>query len=309
MFFSTNKVNLSNYRELIKLLIKLRIENYPMPEMRKINADPKIKKEIKDLCLHLGSQLIKSELIAGGNEANFLAEKDCFDSILQWMYQSSNFFNFIHYASDLLQFYTLSCQVRIETQHLTTLDTFIAYKAESLGDTSNNLFITECLAIAAYNNLVSIQKAFEKDHFSNEKIKELNIIFSKIEKIKINIEEKIKKSPDNIFAHYLNVVISYSAAKAAKILYQIKADSFDKREKAVFFEPQKSYLKSAACNLDSIKMIQEFTEGVGKPYAPGLQFSLGRSLLRKLPSDNLQLVISHLMQLADSTDVLPKINK
>ena len=297
MFFYTKKVNLPNDRELIKLLTKLRIENYPMPEMRKINVDPEIKKEIKDLCLHLGSQLIKSELIAEGNEANFLAEKGCFDSILQLMYQSRNFFNFIHYASDLLQFYTLSCQAGIETQHLTTLDAFIASKTESLGDTSNNLFITECLVIAAYNNLVSIQEAFETDRFSDEKIKELNILSSKIEKIKINAEEKIKKAPDNIFAHYLNVVISYSYAKAAEILYQIKADSFDKREKAALFEFQKSYLKSAACNLDSIKKIQEFTEGVGKPYAPGLQFSLGRSLLRKLPSDNLQLLTKHVADL------------
>lgn len=301
MFFSpANKINLPNNREAIKLLTKLRMEGYPMLEMQRINADPLIKKEIKDLCLHLGSQLIKSELIAEGNEANFLVEKGCFDSILQLMYQSRIFFNFIHYASDLLQFYTLSCQAGIETQHLTTLDAFIASKTESLGDTTNNLFITECLVIVAYNNLVSIQEAFEKDRFSDEKTKELNTLLSKMEKIKINIEEKIKNAPDNIFAHYLNVVISYSYAKAAEILYQIKADYFDKQEKVALFEFQKSYLKSAACSLDSIKKIQEFTEGVGKSYAPGLQFSLGRSLLRKLPSDNLQLLAKHVADLINS---------
>lgn len=301
MFFSpANKVNLPNNRETIKLLTKLRMESYPMLEMRRINSDPLIKKEIKDLCLFLGSQLIKSELTAEDNESNFSAEKSCFDSILKRMCQSINFFNFIHYASDLLQFYTLSCQTGIEVQHLATLDAFIASKAEILGDTTNNLFITECRVIVAYNNLVSTQEAFEKDCLSDEKIKELNILLSKMEKIKINTEEKIKKAPDNIFAHYLNVVISYSYAKAAEILYQLKADYIDKQEKVALFEFQKSYLKSAACNLDSIKKIQEFTRGVGKPYAPGLQFSFGRSLFRKLPSDNLQLLTKHVADLINS---------
>ncbi|BBB14855.1 hypothetical protein RVIR1_03350 [Candidatus Rickettsiella viridis] len=122
---------------------------------------------------------------------------------------------------------------------------------------------------------------------------------SEIEKIKINTEEKIKNSPDNIFAHYLNVVISYSYAKAVEILYQIKASFFDKPEKTALFELQKSYLKSTACKLDSIKKIQEFTEGVGKPYASGIQFSLGRPLLRKLPSDNLPLLMEHVTELVN----------
>jgi hypothetical protein len=308
MFFSpVNKVNLSNNRKTIKLLTELRVEGYPMREMRKINTDATIKKDIKDLCLHLGSHFIKSELAAEGNEASFLAEKGCFDSILKVMYQSSNFFSFIHYATDLLQFYTLSSQTGIETKNLIALDHFIVSKTSDLGEMSNNLFLVECLAIAAYNSLIPIQEAFEKgNHLSDEKAKELNVFLAKVEKIKVKVEEKIKKSPENIFAHYLNAVISYSCAKAAEIFYQINANFFDSREKVGLFDVQQFYLESAVCDLDSIKKIQAFTQDVGKPYAPGMQFAFGRSLLRKLPADNLELMTSHLMQL---TAVPPVMNK
>lgn len=298
---SSTDLNKEDRREAIRLLTQLREFGFPAVEIKKIYESKSTKKNIVNLCLEIGSKLIKNELEKEGKGKNFLEEKKHFYSILKDMERSENILPFLNYAAELLQFYTFSCQESLERKKgIINLNNFIASKKKILGDCKGNLLVIEYKIITSYNELVELQDDFEKNNIPKEESNSKLVgILYEIGKMKDEIEDKIRKSPNNPFCFYIKFALNYCCAKAVEFQYQIGENSFNEQEKIAMSELQKLFFTEAKNSLDTLKEEKRFVKiNSNELHIFRNAFSIGREMLRKLPSANLETITEHLIALS-----------
>lgn len=102
---------------------------------------------------------------------------------------------------------------------------------------------------------------------------------------------------------YLQFAINYSCAKAYEVSYQANEKDLTNSEKLELMDVQKVFLGAAKENLDKMQSLETFAKDTGRTFVNGEQFSFGRAMLRKLPSDNLELIIQHIAELATASPI------
>lgn len=290
-------------RNAIKVLIGLREAGFPVPELQKLLKTPYILEHIKELAIELGSKFIRQELENEANSSAFLEVKKQFTDLVKAMHGATSPFHLVFFASDLLQFYVVASEPKWQEQNTTAKVTeFLKTKQPLTGNCDGNLFVLEFKVLTMYNELITLQEGFEHTTLSQPIIlAQLSALTDELVGIKKQIDTKLAAVPDNCFALYLKFAINYTCAKIAEVQFQVTESELSEADKLQHADVQKVFLKGAKEDLEKIKASQTFSKETGKPFAAGEQYCYGRSLLRKLPSDNLEVIMEHVAEIAAAT--------
>jgi len=289
-------------RNTIRLLIDLNKRAFPSSEILVLAENEEIKDNIKDLCLIMGSKLIKKELENEGNLFTFLESKKHFNEVLKAMQCKKTFVLLIHFAWDLLQFYTVVCDPKLQEQTtLAQLNKFLRIKESIFGNCDNNPFILEYKILTMYNEVVKLLEKIEREIVDVDAANiKLDNLLTALAEMQATAKKMHDATPFDSFIIYLNFAIKYTSSQLAEAKFKANEKSYAIGDKETIASQQKLFFIAAQEELIKIKEIRDFTIDTCQSFILGEQYSFGRPILRKLPAISLEDVYKHVSHLADS---------
>ncbi|EHL29655.1 hypothetical protein [Legionella drancourtii] len=282
---------------IIELLTQLRHANYPMSSINSLNENHL--SQIQELVTELGQKILgaKSDADPKVGEARANVQK-----VVSELIKTKNKYAIVSFATQLLQYYTIICDQDFEPKQ--SLEDFnqLLVKKRAFGDVSKNLFVTEYRLVKIYNDLITLTDAqMGKIAPIRDGECKLGILLEQLAAIKEKIDEWEPQNPDNIFLSYLNFTVNYTYAQVLECQFNLQKHKLSEQEKALYADSQKDiFLKAALDALVKIRTLVEYCNERQTPFAKGAEFSLGQSLLHKMPVDDLKVIQEHVSSLVSA---------
>ncbi len=282
---------------IIELLTQVRNANYSVISIHRINDNHLF--QIQELVTDLGQKILgsKSDADLKITEAHIKLQK-----VVSELMQTKNKYAIVSFAAQLLQYYTIICDKDFEPQQ--SLEDFnrLLTKRSAFGEVSSNLFVMEYRLVKIYNDLITLSDAqMGKIAPIRDGECKLGILLEQLAAIKEKIDEWEPQNPDNIFVGYLNFTINYTYAQVLECQFNLQKHKLSEQEKALYADSQKDVFLTAAFDaLVKIRTLEQYCNERQMLFAKGAEFSLGQSLLHKMPVDDLKVIQEHVSSLVSA---------
>jgi len=283
--------------EATSLLTEIRVAGYPVPQIKGISK--KKFSAIKKLTRDLGKKILTANL--KDEDVEELAKAShTFDAAINRLWNFDDKFPAVNFACQLLQYYTITSDQDFR-KNLTTLEfcNYLEINSEKFGDCNDNIFIAEYKLIKIYNDLTHFTDAVRSGVTPiGDLEKQLQCISQELNFLAEKIKNWESAAPDSLFFQYLSFARYYITAKTVEFQYTVQESLLTPDEKNYCVASQQACLRFALQKLNDINELLKDTEEHGIEAASGMEFSLGRNVLRHLPSDNIEEIRAHVTSLS-----------
>lgn len=277
MFFKgESSFNTRSQTELMGLLRAITVSNYKFSDIRKISKSDL--DALESIVIKVGRIIIRHNMIKANDIFSIQAAQEKYASILNKLTHYFDGFPFIHYASQLIQYYLVCSDMKNFRDY--DFESFQQFLTENkIVNADKNLFIIEHKIATIDNELVALEgnlfASLSTPELLQEKIFVLNLHLDKARSI---IDIAKIDAPYNVFVFYLGYAINVCSIKTLDILNSLSEDI---QEPPSIINLRYTYNKSAQEDLNTIENIISDCLQLGVN-AQGLEFSLGNDVLEAL---------------------------
>lgn len=278
MFLKTeSSFNTRKECELMVLLRAITVSNYKFSDISKISKSDL--DALESLVIKVGRVIIRHNMVKAGNILSIPAAQEKYVSIIKKMTHYFDGLPFIHYATQLVQYYLVWSEMEnFQDYDFEGFQKFLTGK--KILNSDKNLFIIEHEIATIFNELMVLEKnvltGLSTPEWLQKKIIVLNL---HLEKTRSIIDIAKIDAPYNVFVFYLGYAITHCSIKTLNILSSLNLDI---RESPLITRLRYTYTESAQEDLKTIESITSDCLQLGGNHAQGLEFSFGYNFIEDL---------------------------
>lgn len=253
--------------DLINALSAIQLSNYKFSAVQDLSKAELV--ALEALVIKIGLEIMQSDDVR-----LFCDAKNDYIDIIKKMHKLP----FIIYATQLIQYYQLWCDVGSSYENsLQELHVILSNK--KFVNPDKNLFIIEHQILTIYNELLSLENSIIHEEIPIEKTKNtLDLINSYLENSALTVNAAKIDAPYNIFMFYLGYAINRCYVKALEIEHILNSTV---EEQLATNNLINYYSDLAAGDLNQITFIESECMQFGGSYPKGLEFSFGQHMFKQ----------------------------